>query len=55
MDTRLPPGTDLTGLDPHQVYFAVFDPLDDRSHDGPWGFSERVSARRFARQPDAAA
>jgi len=41
MDTRLPPGTDFTGLNPLEVYFAVFDPLDKRSHNGLWGFSER--------------
>jgi hypothetical protein len=40
MDTRLPPGTDFTGLDSHEVFFAVFDPLDDRSDRGSWGFSE---------------
>ncbi|MBE2316685.1 hypothetical protein DVA67_011925 [Solirubrobacter sp. CPCC 204708] len=41
MDTRLPAGTDFAGLDSHEVYFAVFDPLDERSPNGLWGFNER--------------
>jgi hypothetical protein len=40
METRLPPGTTLDSADWYDVLSAVFDPLDARASDGPWGFTQ---------------